>query len=800
MSNLIRFFREIDLQHLSEVGGKNASLGEMYQRLSPMGINIPDGFATTAEAYWRFIRDNELQPEITQLLHGLNRQDYSNLREIGKQIRVILLEASLPAKLKEAVREGYESLTQAYGEDISLAVRSSATAEDLPNASFAGQQESYLNIKGWKELLNACHKCYASLYTDRAIKYREDNGFPHEQVALSIGVQLMVRADQAASGVNFTLDPGTGFRDVVLITGAWGLGENVVQGTVNPDEFYVFKPSLKHDKYAIISHQLGSKAHTMVYDESGNGVVNTDTPEAKREQYVLSDEEIMKLARWSVQIEEHYGRPMDIEWAKDGLSGQLFIVQARPETVFSRQQKPLTITSYKLSKKGKELCQGIGLGHKITAGKARILHSPADSHLLKEGEILVTQRTNPDWDPILKKAAGIITEQGGRTSHAAIVAREIGAVAVVGTGNATEVIPPGEEVTISCADGETGFVYEGRLAWEEHHTDIKDLQMPETQVMLILGDPEQAFRLAAYPNQGIGLMRLEFIINNAIQIHPMALVQFEKVKDKAVRQEIERLTHHYPDKARYFVHKLAEAVATIAAAFYPKDVIVRMSDFKSNEYANLIGGQFFEPKEDNPMLGFRGASRYYHPKYQPGFELECQAMRRVREEMGLENVKLMIPFCRSVEEAKKVIQVMEGQGLRRGTRGLELYMMVEIPSNVILAEDFARYFDGFSIGTNDLTQLVLGVDRDSDLLSDIFSASDPAVMKMISSVISTAHQTHSKIGLCGQAPSDDPAFASFLVEAGIHSISFNPDAVVKGINNMRQAEQGGEVSQINGTV
>lgn len=791
MNNLIRFYHDIDLQNLPEVGGKNASLGEMYQQLSPLGINIPNGFATTAEAYWLFIQENKLQPEITQLLSKMDHIQYDNLREIGKQIRVTLLDAELPADLIKALREGYDNLKEAYGEDISFAVRSSATAEDLPEASFAGQQDSYLNIRGWQDLLNACLKCYASLYTDRAIKYREDNGFAHEQVALSIGIQLMVRADQAASGVNFTLDPGTGFREVVLITGAWGLGENVVQGTINPDEFYVFKHTLRQDKYAIISHQLGSKAKTMVYSESGNGIINIDTPEKKQEQYVLSDEEIMTLAHWSVQIEEHYGRPMDIEWAKDGPNGQLFIVQARPETVFSRQKEPLTITSYKLQQKGKELCRGIGLGHKITAGKARILHSPAESDLLKEGEILVTQRTNPDWDPILKKAAGIITEQGGRTSHAAIVAREVGAVAVVGTGNATEVISEGQDITISCADGDTGLVYEGILEWKEHHTDIEDLQMPATQVMLILGDPDQAFRLAAYPNQGIGLMRLEFIINNAIKIHPMALVQFEKIKDKAVRQEIELLTHHYPDKARYFVNKLSEAVATIAAAFYPQDVIVRMSDFKSNEYANLIGGHFFEPKEDNPMLGFRGASRYYHPRYRPGFELECQAMRRVREEMGLENVKLMIPFCRSVEEAKKVNQVMESQGLRRGTRGLELYMMVEIPSNVILAEDFARYFDGFSIGTNDLTQLVLGVDRDSDLLSDIFSASDPAVMKMIRSVISTAHKTHTKIGLCGQAPSDDPAFARFLVDASIQSISFNPDAVVNGIRNIIQAEKEG---------
>ncbi|MEK6480297.1 phosphoenolpyruvate synthase [Catalinimonas sp. 4WD22] len=788
MEKLIKYFSEIDLSSLSEVGGKNASLGEMFQKLSPQGIAIPDGFATTAEAYWYFMRENHLQEEIDQLLSELDHKQYTNLSEIGKQIRTTILGASFPSVLKNELEEGYDYLTQKYGAEISLAVRSSATAEDLPEASFAGQQESYLNVKGYEGLSNACQKCYASLYTDRAIKYREDNGFAHNQVALSVGVQLMVRADQSASGVNFTLDPDSGFQQVVLITGAWGLGENIVQGTVNPDEFYVYKPSLDQAKQPIISRQLGSKAKTMVYAKGEAGTVNLPTPPEKQEQYVLSDEEVITLARWSVRIEEHYGRPMDIEWAKDGESGKLFIVQARPETVFSRD-KHLKITTYKLKQKGRELCRGIGLGNKIAAGKARVLHSPAEIDKLQEGEILVTSKTNPDWDPILKKAAGIITDQGGRTSHAAIVAREVGAVAVVGSGNATSAIMEGQEVTISCAEGETGIIYEGRLEWEEHETAIDDIQLPKTQAMMILGDPDQAFRLSFYPNHGVGLMRLEFIINNAIQIHPMALIQFDKVSDPVVREKIENLTHHYPDKAEYFVHKLAEAVAVISAAFHPKDVIVRMSDFKSNEYANLIGGQYFEPQEANPMLGFRGASRYYHPKYQPGFELECKAMKMVREDMGLENVKVMIPFCRSLEEAEKVIAVMERQGLKRGEYGLQLYMMTEIPSNVILAEEFSRYFDGFSIGSNDLTQLTLGVDRDSDLLSDMFSANDPAVKKMISMVIASAHKTNTKIGLCGQAPSDDPAFAQFLVDAGIHSISFNPDALIKGIKNMQQAEQ-----------
>lgn len=789
MPNLIKYFRDIDMDDLSQVGGKNASLGEMFQKLIPLGIQVPDGFATTSESYWQFIEENHLLPPLIDLLDQLDRQHFSNLEEIGKQIRATFLEAELPTNVQQAIREGYAYLTEKCGENISLAVRSSATAEDLPHASFAGQLESYLNVQGINDLLNACLKCYASLFTNRAIKYREDNQFEHRQVALSVGVQLMVRSDLGCSGVNFTLDPDSGFDQVVLISSVWGLGENIVQGTVNPDEFYVFKPTLKQDKHALISRQMGSKEQTMVYAPEGTGVINTPTPSDRRDQYTLTDEEITTLAKWSVALEEHYQRPMDIEWAKDGNTNQLYIVQARPETVHSAKEDLLEIKTYQLPKTGKALCQGYGLGNKITAGKARILHNPEEAAKLQEGEVLVTTRTTPDWDPILKKASGIVTDQGGRTSHAAIVAREVGAAAVIGTGNATAVIPDGQEVTISCAEGETGYVYEGILEWKESVIQLHDLPLPKTQVMLILGDPEQAFRLAAYPNHGVGLMRLEFIINNAIQIHPMALCQFEKVTDYMAREKIEQLTRHYPNKADYFVDKLAEAVARIAAAFYPKDVIVRMSDFKSNEYANLVGGRDFEPKEENPMLGFRGASRYYHPKYQAGFELECRAMKRVREAMGLENVKLMIPFCRSVIEAEKVIALMEGYGLKRGVNGLELYMMTEIPSNVILAREFAEHFDGFSIGSNDLTQLVLGVDRDSDLLSDLFSASDPAVKKMIQEVIATANLTNTKIGLCGQAPSDDPAFAQFLVEAGINSISFNPDALVAGIKNILQAEK-----------
>jgi pyruvate,water dikinase len=789
MPTFIQPFQTISMNDLPQVGGKNASLGELIQHLTPHGIMIPGGFATTAEAYWQFVEENKLSPPLSELLSQLDRAQFSNLTKVGQQIRTLMQNASLPQDVQQAIREAYRALIAQEGEDISLAVRSSATAEDLPKASFAGQLESYLNVRGIDDLLATCHRCYASLFTDRAIKYREDNGFDHQQVALSVGVQRMVRSDRGCSGVNFTLDPDSGFDQVVLISSVWGLGENIVQGTVNPDEFYVFKPTLKQGKQAIISRQRGSKEQTMIYQEEGTGVLNVPTPPERRQQYTLTDDEVTTLAQWSVTIEEHYGQPMDIEWAKDGLTGQLYVVQARPETVHSSQEDYLEIRTYQLPHQGTVLCQGYGLGHKITAGKAWLLRSPEEVDKLQAGEVLVTTRTTPDWDPILKKASGIITDQGGRTSHAAIVAREVGAVAVIGAGNATQTIRDGQEVTVSCAEGETGYVYDGTLEWQESVIELTDLPLPETQVMFILGDPDQAFRLSAYPNHGVGLMRLEFIINNAIQIHPMALCQFDQVSDPFVRDKIESLTEGYDSKSDYFVEKLSEAVAKIAAAFYPKDVIVRMSDFKSNEYANLVGGRDFEPDEANPMIGFRGASRYYHPKYQAGFELECQAMKRVRETMGLDNVKLMIPFCRSAAEAERVIAIMQQCGLERGKDRLELYMMTEIPSNVILAEEFATHFDGFSIGSNDLTQLVLGVDRDSDLLSDLFCANDPAVKKMIREVITVARRTNTKIGLCGQAPSDNPAFAQFLVEMGIDSISFNPDALLAGIKNVFEAEK-----------
>lgn len=792
----IKNFSEIRLKDLPLVGGKNASLGEMFSTLSSKGIRVPDGFAVTSEGYWNFLDHNQIVAQLSSLLLQLDTKTFNNLSDIGSKTRKLLLESSFPKELKDEIIIAYKQLCERSGNTISLAVRSSATAEDLPNASFAGQQETYLNVKGEENLIKACQRCYASLFTDRAIKYRVDNGFEHMKVALSIGVQVMVRSDSASSGVMFTMDPDSGFENVVLVSGAWGLGENVVQGSVNTDEFLVFKPLLGKVNQPIISHKLGSKLKTMIYSAKGeneilkpeDAVINLDTSIKKQEQFVLADKEIIQLADWACKIQEHYKCHMDIEWAKDGENGKLYIVQARPETVHSNKNKNL-FKQYTLKEKGKELCKGVGLGNRIASGKARILHSPSEISKLNDGEILVTERTDPDWDPVLKKATAIITDQGGRTSHAAIVAREVGAIAIVGAGNATSTIKDGQIITVSAAEGDTGYVYEGKLEWEEKTTDISHIKMPHTKTMLILGHPEQAFKYSFLPNDGVGLMRMEFIINNAIGIHPMALQHFEKITDEKVRELIEKRTHHYSDKRDYFIHRLAEATSFIAAAFYPKDVIVRMSDFKSNEYANLIGGKQFEPNEENPMIGFRGASRYYHPLYKEGFEMECKAMKLVREEMGFTNVKLMIPFCRTVDEAQKVSGLMKEYGLERGKNSLELYMMVEIPSNALLAGEFAKHFDGFSIGSNDLTQLTLGADRDSTLLSDIFSPFDPAVMQLISMSIEKAKAAGIKIGLCGQAPSDYPEYAKFLVECGIDSISFNPDALLKGIENISTSEK-----------
>ena len=784
---LVKKFKDISANDFKIVGGKNSSLGEMFSNLSVRGINIPDGFATTSYAYWKFLDDNNIRERLTELMNKLDRKTYTNLKAIGAAARNLILESVIPDELLKKITSEYKAL---YGNEElgEVAVRSSATAEDLPTASFAGQHESFLNIKDIENVLVAVKKCYASLFTDRAIKYREDNGFEHMKVALSIGIQKMVRADIASSGVCFTLEPESGFTDILLITGIWGLGENIVQGIVSPDEYLIFKPALKSRKRAIVNKKTGSKALTMIYcDIEGKSVINIDTPPKKRELLVLTDDEINTLSKWSLIIEEHYAKPMDIEWAKDGITNELFIVQARPETVQSRRN-PFILKEYKLLTKGRLLASGLSVGNKIATGKVRFLESPMDADKLRPGEILITEITSPDWDPILKKASAIITSKGGRTSHASIVAREIGVVAVVGTGDDVLKIKDGEIITVSCAEGEKGYIYEGEQKWTEKLIDFRNIKMPKTEPMLILGDPERAFQLSFYPNKGVGLMRLEFIISNTIKIHPMALVKFNELKDNKVKDEIDELTHHYFDKEEYFTDKLAQAVATIACAFYPKDVIVRMSDFKTNEYANLIGGKDFEPDEENPMLGFRGASRYYSDRYKEGFRLECEAMKIVRNQMGLTNVKLMIPFCRTVEEGKNVIKIMEKYGLKRGENRLEIYVMAEIPSNVILAEEFAKVFDGFSIGSNDLTQLTLGIDRDSNIISSLFDEQDAAPKKMFEMVIKTAKKCHKKIGLCGQAPSDHPEFAAFLVEQGIDSISFTPDALIKGIENINIAE------------
>lgn len=796
MSNLIKNFSEVTIHDVPLVGGKNASLGEMFSKLTSKGIQVPDGFAVTSAGYWSFLKHNNLESKLHQVLDGLDTERFENLHEVGAKARQLILAAEFPNELETEIISAYQKLLERVGKDHTVAVRSSATAEDLPNASFAGQQETFLNVKGEKNLMKACQRSYGSLFTDRAIKYRVDNGFDHMQVALSIGVQMMVRSDLSSSGVMFTLDPDSGFENVVLVSGAWGLGENVVQGNVNTDEFLVFKPFMGKVKQPIISHRLGSKAKTMVYSEKAmddivrpeEAVLNLDTTSEKQKQFILGDADILQLAEWAMLIDEHYKCHMDIEWAKDGLNGQLYIVQARPETVHANRTENI-FRQYHLLEKGKVLCSGAGLGDRIVSGKARILHSPSEIDKLNDGEILITERTDPDWDPVLKKAKAIVTDQGGRTSHAAIVARELGAIAVVGAGDATQNVTDGQIITVSTAQGDTGQVYEGALKWEEKEIDIAAIGKPQTNVMLILAHPDEAFKYSFLPNDGVGLLRMEFIINNAIGIHPMALKHFSDVTDTKVKEKIASMTESFSNKEDYFVHQLAEATAKMAAAFFPKDVIVRMSDFKSNEYSNLIGGKQFEPEESNPMIGFRGASRYYHPLYREAFELECKAMKRVRDEMGFTNVKLMIPFCRTIAEAQKVLEVMESCGLKRGENGLEVYVMIEIPSNALLAEEFAKHFDGFSIGSNDLTQLTLGADRDSELLAETFSPFDPAVMQLIEMTLSKAKKTNTHTGLCGQAPSDYPEYARFLVKNGIDSISFNPDALIKGIENIRIAEK-----------
>jgi len=788
MKPFINKFSEIRINDIALVGGKNASLGEMYNELVDEGVAIPNGFATTSSAFNLFLEENKLHEALKNVLSKLNRNDYSNLNDIGEQARDLILKGSFSKQFSKAIIKAYKELCE--GNYFEVAVRSSATAEDLPEASFAGQHDSFLNISGETNLLNAVKNCFASLYTNRAIKYREDKGFIHSDIAISVGIQKMVRSDIGCSGVGFTLEPESGFENIILLSGVWGLGENIVQGTVIPDEFYVFKPTLKIGKNSIIQKKLGSKEKTMIYAESNNhaSLLNIETPLSKQKQFVLTDEEVQLLAKWALVIEEHYQKAMDIEWAKDGISNQLFIIQARPETVHQTKNKKIFF-EYKLLEKSEILSNGNAVGSKIIVGTARILNSPKDAYKLQKGEIIVTNTITPDWDPILKKSGGIITNRGGRTSHASIVARELGVPAVVGCGNATDIIADGHVITISCAEGKTGYVYKGNLPFEKTEIDFSAIKMPKTEMKLILADPEKAFQLSAYPNNGIGLLRMEFIITHSVKIHPMALIKFDDLKDNIAKEEIEKLTENYTNKETYFIDQLAQGIATIAAAFYPKEVIIRMSDFKTNEYANLIGGKQFEPKEQNPMLGFRGASRYYSDLYKEGFGLECKAIKKVREQMGLSNLKVMIPFCRTVEEGQKVIEIMTEYELEQGKNGLEVYVMVEIPSNVILAEDFAEVFDGFSIGSNDLTQLTLGVDRDSELMNELFDEHDKAAKSMIAMAIEKANKTNTKIGFCGQAPSDFPDFAAFLVNKGIDSISFNPDALLKGIENTNKAER-----------
>lgn len=782
-------FNKINLSHLPEVGGKNASLGEMFNKLQPFGIEVPDGFAVTVECYRKFLSFNKLSERLDELLNTIESKTLSNLPQVALTCRELVTNAVMPDEVKEAIKKEYGRLSGNQN-NLSVAVRSSATAEDLPTASFAGQHDSFLNIKGEENLLNAIHRCYVSLFNDRAIKYRIDNGFEHMLVGLSVGVQYMVRSDEGCAGVIFTIDPESGFENAIYLTGAWGLGENVVQGAVTPDEYWVFKPTLAKGKNAIVSRKKGEKEQTMVYDEAGDSgrpVKNRETPLFKRSSWILSDKEVLQLAKWSYEIEKHYALAMDIEWAKDGINNKIYIVQARPETVHSQKEHG-KILAYKLKGKGKVICKGKAVGKKIITGRACIIHSLSEAHKLQQGDILVADITNPDWNSLLRKAVSIVTNKGGRTSHASIVARELGIAAIVGTGNATKVINDGQVITVANIEGDEGKVLEGKVPFDIITTDLSKVPNVDTTPLLILADPDRAFELSHFPAKGVGLLRMEFIINNSILIHPMALVQYDQLPAGPVKNTIAQMTAGYTNKNEYFVQQLAESIAKVAAAFYPEQVILRMSDFKTNEYASLIGGQYYEPMEENPMIGFRGASRYYDERYKAGFGLECDAVLRVRNEMGLTNVKVMIPFCRTIKEAKKVLITMESFGLKRGENKLEIYVMIEIPSNVILADKFAALFDGFSIGSNDLTQLTMGLDRDSEIVSHLFDENDEAVTAMIGQAIVAAKKAGIKIGLCGQAPSDFPEFSQFLVEHGIDSISFTPDALIKGIENISKAE------------
>jgi pyruvate,water dikinase len=784
------WFEDLRRADVPRVGGKNASLGEMVANLSKPGVKVPPGFAVTADAYRQFIDANGLQKTLSSVLGELAGGKLS-LAEAGESIRRAILRGDWPEETAQVIRCAYDELNRRTGQhDMDVAVRSSATAEDLPDASFAGQQETYLNVRGGRALLDACRRCYASLFTDRAISYRQAKGFDHLKVALSVGVQRMVRSDLGGAGVMFSIDTETGFDKVVLINAAWGLGENVVQGAVDPDEYEVFKPLLSDPSLSpIIGRKRGEKALKMLYtSDTAQPTRNVPTSKAERAAFVLSDEEILALSRWACVIESHYGQPMDIEWAKDGQTNEMFVVQARPETVQSRREAS-AVKTYHIKKKGRQLLAGVSIGEAVASGKVCVIENPSEMGRFIDGAILVTRTTDPDWVPIMRRASAIVTDHGGRTSHAAIVSRELGLPAIVGATRATHLLHNEQEVTVCCAEGREGFVYEGIADYEVEDIDFDSIPTTRTKVMLNLANPAAAFRWWRLPADGVGLARMEFVVSNHIKIHPMALVRYDSLKDDAAKRTIDELTFGYEDRTEYFVDRLARGLGRLAAVQHPRPVVVRMSDFKTNEYANLIGGSEFEPKENNPMLGFRGASRYYSPRYQEGFALECRAIRRLRNEMGFRNVIVMIPFCRSTKEADRVLEVMAENGIRRGEAGLEVYVMCEIPSNIILAKAFAQRFDGFSIGSNDLTQLTLGVDRDSAELAELFDEQDEAVRWMIGSVITQAHKVGADVGLCGQAPSDQPEFAGFLVECGIDSMSVSPDSFIAVKRRVATAEQ-----------
>jgi len=774
-NKFIKFFEQTTIKDVPVVGGKNASLGEMYKKLASQGIKVPNGFATTAAAYNYLLEQSGLKQGIKKILDGLNTKNVLDLAKRGAAVRKLIIATEFPEDLKQAILNSYKKLSQFYkSQNLHVAVRSSATAEDLPDASFAGQQETFLNVSGETQLLLAVKKCIASLFTNRAISYRVDKGFDHFKIALSVGVQKMIRSDLASSGVIFTIDTESGFNNVVLVSSIYGLGENIVQGKVDPDEFYVFKPTK-----TIISHSISRKNIKMIYSsDPKRPVKDVKVPESDQRRQSITDAQVLKLADWAMKIEKHYGRAMDIEWALDGRDNQLYIIQARPETIHSVRDYSV-IEEYALEKKGKVIATGRSVGNRIGAGIANRIMDIKDIAKFKPGEVLVTDMTDPDWEPIMKIASAIVTDKGGRTCHAAIVSRELGIPCVVGAGNVSKIVKTGQAVTVSCAEGDTGFVYNGQLPFKINKTSIKNLARPKTKIMMNIGSPDIAFLSSFIPNDGVGLAREEFIINDQIKIHPLALLNYAKLKDKKVKKKIDELTFGFKDKKQYYIDKLAEGMAVIAAAFYPKDVIIRFSDFKSNEYANLIGGIEYEPKEENPMIGWRGASRYYTPEFKPAFELECAAIKKVRNGMKLTNLKAMVPFCRTIKEAEQVIKIMAQSGLKQGANGFELYCMVEIPANVILADDFAKLYNGFSIGSNDLTQLTLGVDRDSALVSKVYDENNAAVKSLIQRVIKVAKKTGTKIGICGQAPSDFPDFAQFLVECGIDSISLNPDTVIK---------------------